>query len=638
MRGAVVLAATGLRTEALTEPLPESLAAVRSEPPPRVWAPVWEAVRAGGWLLPGVVALAILAAAAGTILEALLFRGWLDLAWHLKLSGQRLAAWAALLLFLGGLLALEWPAAAGLLRLGRHLELRLRARFLLKIPRLEDHYFQSRLISDMAFRAHSLQFLRQLPELGGQFLRSGASLVFTAAAIAWLYPGAGWPAGLAVVAAVGLPLLFQPPLIERDLRFREISAALSRFYLDALLGLRAIQAHCAERTLRSAQCGQLERWAEAGLRQQALLVRAEAAQMAVTFALVVGLVYQQAARAPDPAGLLLLIYWALSIPANGRSLAAVAWSLPALRNTLLRFLEPLGAREEDARDEDVVEAVPPTASHGVKVEIEDVTVVAGGHAILQDVSLQVAPGEHVAIVGLSGAGKSSLVGLLLGWHKPAQGCVRVDDVPLDAGRLAQLRRDTAWVDPQVHLFQATLLANLSYGNGHDAPRRIGEAIGDAGLLEILERLPDGLQTSLGEGGALVAGGEGQRVRIGRAAARPGVRLAVLDEPARGLDRETRRGVVGVLRRRFEGATLLCITHDVSDTLDFDRVLVVEEGRIREQGAPRALWQNSGSRYRALMDHEKLVQRQLWSHRMWRRLRMSQGTVSETAEVSEWTHA
>jgi ATP-binding cassette subfamily B protein len=631
MRGAVVLAACGLRTQ--TEPLRESLAAVRSEPPPRVWAPVWEAVRAGGWLLPSMLVLAILAAAAGTILEALLFRGWLDLAWHLKLSGQRMAAWAALLLFLCGLLALEWPAAVGLQRLGRHLELRLRTRFLLKIPRLEDHYFQSRLISDMAFRAHTLQFLRQLPELAGRFLRSAASLVFTAAAITWLYPGTAWPAGLAVAAAVGLPLLFQPALIERDLRFREISGALSRFYLDALLGLRAIQAHCAERTLRSAQCGQLERWADAGLRQQALLVRAEAAQMVVTFALVVGLVYQQAARAPDPAGLLLLIYWALSIPANGRSLAAVAWSLPALRNTLLRFLEPLGAREEA-----VVEALPATESHGVKVEIENVTVVAGGHSILQEVHLQVGPGEHVAIVGLSGAGKSSLVGLLLGWHKPSQGCVRVDDVLLDAGRLAQLRRETAWIDPQVHLFQATLLANLTYGNGPDAAGRISEVIRDARLLDILERLPDGLQASLGDGGALVAGGEGQRVRIGRAVARPVVRLAILDEPARGLDRETRRSVLGVLRRRFEGATLLCITHDVSDTLDFGRVLVVEEGRIREQGAPRPLWQNSGSRYRALLDHENLVQRQLWSHRMWRRLRMSQGTVSETAEVSEWTHA
>ena len=171
-----------------------------------------------------------------------MFRGWFDLTRHLKLSGQRLAALAGILVFLLGLLALEWPAALGLLRLGRHLELRLRTLFLLKIPRLTDRYFQSRLISDMAFRAHALHVTRELPELAGQFLRSAASLILTVAAIAWLYPSAVVPVALAVVAAMGVPLLFQPALIERDLRYREIGGALSRFYLDALIGLRAIQA------------------------------------------------------------------------------------------------------------------------------------------------------------------------------------------------------------------------------------------------------------------------------------------------------------------------------------------------------------------------------------------------------------
>ncbi len=128
MRGAVLVAAAGRRREPDADTLPESLAAVRSEPTPRVWAPVWEAIRAGGWLLPGILALALIAAAAGTVFEALLFRGWFDLARHLKWSGQRLAALAATLAFLAGLLALEWPATLGLLRLGRHLELRLRAR------------------------------------------------------------------------------------------------------------------------------------------------------------------------------------------------------------------------------------------------------------------------------------------------------------------------------------------------------------------------------------------------------------------------------------------------------------------------------------------------------------------------------
>ncbi|HMC61528.1 MAG TPA: ATP-binding cassette domain-containing protein [Candidatus Solibacter sp.] len=638
MRGAVLLAAAGRCKPAPSEPLPESLAAVRSEPPPRVWAPVWAALREGGWRVPGIISLGLVAAAAGTVCEALLFRGLFDLARHLQLSGQRMAALAAVLIFLAGLLALEWPAALGLLRLGRHLELRLRARFLLKVPRLSDRYFQSRLISDMAFRAHSLQTLRELPELAGQFVRLAAGLLFTAAAIAWLYPGAALPAALAVAAAIGVPLLFQPALVERDLRFREIGGALSRFYLDALMGSRAIQAHGAERALRAAQAGQLAQWAEAGLRQQALLVRAGAVQMALTMTLGIGLVYRQTAAAQNPAGLLLLIYWLLSIPSTGRQLASIVWNLPALRNTLLRFLEPLGTPEHNSNEEDIAEAEPAADRCGAGLEFDEVTVIAGGHTILDQVSLRVVPGEHVAIVGLSGAGKSSLVGLLLGWHKPVAGVVRVDGAPLDAPRLAQLRRQTAWIDPMVHLFNATLFDNLAYGNGGDAVARMGSAMEDAGLDEVLERLPDGLQTTLGEGGGLVSGGEGQRARMARALARPGIRLAILDEPARGLHREQRHSFVATARRRFAGVTLLCVTHDVTETLDFERVLVVEQGRILEQGSPPELCRQSGSRYRALLDREEMVRRELWSHPLWRRLRMTDGVLREGEEARQWTSA
>jgi ATP-binding cassette subfamily B protein len=631
MCGAVLVAAVGRRHEAPSEPLPESLAAVRSEPPPHVWAPVWSALRTSGWLVPIIILMSLLSAAAGRVFEALLIRGLFDLARHLQLSGQRMAALAAVTIFLVCLLALEWTAALGLLRLGRHLELRLRTRFLLKIPRMSDRYFQSRLISDMAFRAHSVQLLRELPGLAGQFVRSAASLLFTAAAIAWVYPGGAVPAALAVIAAIGVPLVFQPATVERDLRFREISGGLSRFYLDALLGSRAIQAHSAERALRGAHAGQLGQWAEAGLRQQALLVRAGTVQLALTMALVIGVVYRHTAMVQNPAGLLLLIYWLLSIPSTGRQLASFAWNLPALRNTLLRFLEPLGSQEEDS-----FEAGPAGATRGVALEFDDVTVIAGGHTILDRVSLHVTPGEHVAIVGLSGAGKSSLVGLLLGWHKPSEGVLRVDAAPLDTSTLSQLRRETAWIDPQVHLFNTTLFENVNYGNSADGEARMGPAMDEAGLTDVLERLPDGLQTTVGEGGGLVSGGEGQRVRMARALVRPGIRLAILDEPARGLDRDHRRSFVAAARLRFAGVTLLCVTHDVMETLDFERVLVMEQGRILEQGSPRELRRQSSSRFRELFEEAELVSREMWSHPSWRRLRMTSGVLREGAEADEWT--
>jgi ABC-type transport system involved in cytochrome bd biosynthesis fused ATPase/permease subunit len=148
------------------------------------------------------------------------------------------------------------------------------------------------------------------------------------------------------------------------------------------------------------------------------------------------------------------------------------------------------------------------------------------------------------------------------------------------------------------------------------------------LRGVLEQLPDGLQTPLGEGGALVSGGEGQRVRLGRAMLRPGVRLAILDEPFRGLDRERRRELLTRARKLWRSATLVCITHDVSETKAFPRVVVIEQGRVVEDGAPLKLLQHAGSRYRALLDAEEAVMRGLWSKKEWRRLRLERGELTE----------
>ena len=156
----------------------------------------------------------------------------------------------------------------------------------------------------------------------------------------------------------------------------------------------------------------------------------------------------------------------------------------------------------------------------------------------------------------------------------------------------------------------------------------GQVIAQAHLRSILERLPDGLQTRLGEGGALISGGEGQRVRLGRAMLRPGVRLVILDEPCRGLDREQRRELLARARQLWRQATLLCITHDVGETQAFDRVLVMDGGRIIEDGAPADLAAQPQSRYSALLDAEVAVRQGLWSHGRWRRLWLNAGRLVE----------
>jgi ATP-binding cassette subfamily B protein len=266
--------------------------------------------------------------------------------------------------------------------------------------------------------------------------------------------------------------------------------------------------------------------------------------------------------------------------------------------------------------------------------MEGVSIRAAGHTILDRIDLNIGAGTHVAIVGPSGAGKSSLVGILLGWHRPASGRIRVDGWPLDGKRLERLRRDTVWVDPSVQLWNRALLDNLLYGVHAAASTPLNQVLDAADLRDLLEKLPDGLQTRLGEGGALVSGGEGQRVRLGRGLLRPGARLVILDEPFRGLDRERRRELLARTRRWWCASTLLCVTHDVGETRRFDRVLVVEEGQIVEDGAPADLAARPGSRYRVLLEVEREVREGLWSSGVWRRLQLKGGLLVETSRNGE----
>jgi len=295
----------------------------------------------------------------------------------------------------------------------------------------------------------------------------------------------------------------------------------------------------------------------------------------------------------------------------------------------LRLLEPLGAPEQvDTPAPGSTIGLPVTARSSVAITFEGVSVRVAGHTILDKIDLDIEAGSHIAIVGPSGAGKSSLVGVLLGWHRPASGRVLIDGRSLDHECLEGLRRDTAWIDPTVQLWNRALLDNLCYGIPHGVASSPGSALEIADLSSLLEKLPDGLQTQLGEGGALVSGGEGQRVRLGRGLLRPGVRLVILDEPFRGLDRERRRALLARARRWWCATTLLCITHDVGETQGFNRVLVVEGGQIVEDGVPADLAVRPSSRYRELLDAEREVREGLWSSGIWRRLRLEGGQLIE----------
>jgi ATP-binding cassette subfamily B protein len=627
LRGAVLVRARGRRaaSPASDSDLPPDLAAAVRERPTQPWRLLLRLLGQHTWRDTLLLSGAVLSAAAAVTLEALLFQALLNLAPALDLVGQRLTALAALIGFVLAVLLLEGGLVAGSFRLGRQIETRLRLAFIAKIPLLGDRYFHSRLISDMAERSHSFHPIRQAPALVGNLLLALAELVLIVVGISWLAP-ASMPYALLIGVVALLPLAAQPWQLERDLRVRTHVGALSRFYLDALLGAMAIRSHGAERAVRREHDGLLASWARAALGFQRLNILVESAQLLLCYGLVAWLLLAHSTRVEAGGSTLLLIYWAVSLPLLGQEIAALARQLPTYRNLTLRLLEPLAAPADELRAD---EATPrPAPPGGVGLRFEQVSVVAGGHPILEDIDLELAAGSHVAIVGRSGAGKSSLVGLLLGWHRPVAGQVLLDGEPLDAAALTRLRQHTSWIDPAVQLWNRSLLDNLSYGGPTAALGMLGRDLADAELRELLQCLPEGLQSSLGESGALVSGGEGQRVRFGRALGRRDARLVILDEPFRGLDRQLRHTLLSRARTIWREATLLCITHDVAETRAFSRVLVIDAGRVVEDGAPGELATQHGSLYRRLLDEERAVHEQLWRHPSWRRLYVGGGGVRE----------
>lgn len=605
IRGAVFLrAAKGRGAPAA---LPASVAAAREEKPVRPLRELWALLRKDGLLKPALLLGTTLASAAAVVLEGLLFRGFLE--------APALLVPLGLLLVL--ILLLDLSSFTGELRLGRRLESGLRRAFQRQISRLSDRYFGSRLVSDMAERQHSLHQLRKVPKLGRQILREGVELLLTTAAILWLAPKTAPIALAALLASIGIPLLAQPLLFERDSRVRSHLGGLSRFYLDALLGLVPLRVHRAEGALASEHRALLGSWRRARSGLQRALVSLESAQFAFGYGLIVLLAFSYLGGGGDPASVLLLAYWALNVPVLGLSLVRLLSRYPEPRSVYLRVSEPLRApveRDIAPRDDGLG---TPDSEEGFAIRLENVSVRAAGHRLLEAVDLEIAPGSHVAVVGPSGAGKTTLLGALLGFHFPEEGNVFVDGAVLTGGRLADVRSRTAWLDPAVQLWNRSLEENLRYGND--------DVLDLSAALSILGTIAIPLESKLGEGGALLSGGEGQRVRFGRALLRKGVRLALLDEPFRGLERDARKMLLRRARTHWKAATLLAVVHDVSECEDFDRVLVLENGRLVEDGSPRKLRDREGSRYRRLLEAERELSR-LWSEESWRSWRIENGRL------------
>jgi len=431
----------------------------------------------------------------------------------------------------------------------------------------------NRLVADVDTLDHL--YLRLLSPLLGALIAIAAVTLF----LGWL----NWPLALMLGGAMLLTLLLLPPLFYRlGQKKGEALIRLRSHYRSQLTTWLQSQAELriygAARRFRDRLDKTEIQWLQAQRDRAALVGLSQALLTVITGAIAVAMLWLGAGWFSHDASLALFLFCAL----------AAFEALAPVGSAFLHLGEVLASA---ARVNEIITQKPSVifpaanrqATQGVRLSLHNVSFrYDNGFTALQGISLDIAQGEHLALLGSSGCGKSTLLQLLTRAWDPQKGNVIFNGRPLSEWDETALRQATSVVTQRIHLFSATLRDNLLIAAPHRTDEELILMLQKVGLQQLLND-PEGLDAWLGEGGRQLSGGELRRLGLARALLHDGC-LLLLDEPTEGLDAQTEHQILALLREAACGKTMILVTHHPQGLQHFDRICLMENGAVIEQGS------------------------------------------------------
>ncbi|KAJ7302356.1 P-loop containing nucleoside triphosphate hydrolase protein [Mycena albidolilacea] len=408
----------------------------------------------------------------------------------------------------------------------------------------------------------------------------------------------GWQlalVGFAVVPVFGAAMAAQTGVVARcEVRNKRAAEEVAGRYYETISSIRGIRAMRFDGVFRA----QFEKAAERALS----VARKGAFVEGCSYGVACGLIYLAEA---------VLFYFGAVLVARGtysylqmvQVLNLVVFTV-TIGSQLMAFTQRIAKSMQATRDFSELLRLPTRTdeSDGFlrprldgAITFNDVGFSYPGHAdapVLQNINLQIQPGECVAIVGASGSGKTTIAALLQRLYEPAFGSISIGLDNLRSTDVGHLRQHVSIVSQQPTLFDATITENIAYGSDALTDADVRRAAEAANVHEFIMSLPQGYDTPVGENATLISGGQGQRLQIARALARPS-KILILDECTSALDDANQAAVLDTIRHAKVGRTTVMITHKVPVMRMCDRLLVVHEGRIAETGTYDELIQRQG---------------------------------------------